>query len=97
MLLRRLTRVVNVRVERCDVYIGRTCHGYASLGWGNPFSIFSREENINRFTVYIHNYPELFNRIIPELRGKKLGCWCHPLPCHGDILCAIANGEIHVA
>ena len=21
-----------------------------------------------------------------ELRGKILGCWCKPKPCHGDIL-----------
>jgi hypothetical protein len=21
-----------------------------------------------------------------ELKGKILGCWCHPLPCHGDVL-----------
>ena len=21
-----------------------------------------------------------------ELEGKVLGCWCHPEPCHGDIL-----------
>jgi len=23
---------------------------------------------------------------LPELKGKRLGCWCAPLPCHGDIL-----------
>jgi hypothetical protein len=21
-----------------------------------------------------------------ELKGKKLGCWCKPQACHGDIL-----------
>lgn len=21
-----------------------------------------------------------------ELKGKRLGCWCKPAPCHGDVL-----------
>ncbi len=30
--------------------------------------------------------------MLPELRGKKLACWC-PLdrPCHADVLCELAN------
>lgn len=23
---------------------------------------------------------------IETLRGKRLACWCHPKPCHGDVL-----------
>lgn len=23
---------------------------------------------------------------LDDLRGKTLGCWCTPLPCHGDVL-----------
>jgi hypothetical protein len=32
-------------------------------------------------------------RLLPELRGKNLACWC-PLdqPCHADVLLEIANG-----
>jgi len=26
-----------------------------------------------------------------ELKGKRLGCWCKPLPCHGDILVGLAE------
>lgn len=25
------------------------------------------------------------------LKGKTLLCWCAPLPCHGDVLLALAN------
>jgi Domain of unknown function (DUF4326) len=25
-------------------------------------------------------------RLLNELEGHQLGCWCSPLPCHGDIL-----------
>lgn len=28
---------------------------------------------------------------IPELVGKSLGCWCTPLPCHGEILSELAE------
>jgi hypothetical protein len=30
-------------------------------------------------------------QIKKELRGKILGCWCAPLPCHADILAEVAN------
>lgn len=23
---------------------------------------------------------------LEPLRGKRLACWCHPLPCHGDVI-----------
>lgn len=32
-------------------------------------------------------------KIHTELKGKILGCWCAPLPCHGDTLAELANGE----
>jgi hypothetical protein len=28
---------------------------------------------------------------LPELRGKRLVCYCHPLPCHGDVLAELAD------
>lgn len=38
-------------------------------------------------------YPSL-DKIISDLRGKNLACWC-PLngPCHADVLLEMANGE----
>ena len=32
-------------------------------------------------------------RVRDELSGKRLGCFCAPLPCHGDVLAEIANSE----
>ena len=29
--------------------------------------------------------------ILGELRGKRLACYCAPLPCHGDVLAALAD------
>ena len=28
---------------------------------------------------------------LPELKDKVLGCWCNPLPCHGDVLVELVN------
>ena len=76
-------RVVNRRQEPFDVYIGR-----GSL-WGNPFIIGadgSRQEVIEKFRYWItYDQPYLLSRL-SELKGKVLGCYCSPLPCHGDVL-----------
>jgi hypothetical protein len=28
---------------------------------------------------------------LAELKGKRLGCFCHPQPCHGDVLAELAE------
>lgn len=92
------TRVVRLKrrggeiVQGCDVYIGREC----SLGgwrlprskWANPFTIHregSAAAAIAKYRQYITKNGDLL-RDLEELRGKTLGCWCHPGPCHGDVL-----------
>ena len=90
-----MTRVVNKRNDKYDVYIGRP-----SI-WGNPFShlresladtkVNTRRESIEKYREWIKTQPELLYRI-PELKGKVLGCWCAPLPCHGDVLAELADG-----
>ena len=37
------------------------------------------------YEKYVRHNAYLMNSL-PELKGKKLGCWCHPNPCHGDVL-----------
>lgn len=27
---------------------------------------------------------------LERLRGKRLACWCAPLPCHGDVIAEVA-------
>jgi hypothetical protein len=29
--------------------------------------------------------------MLPELRGRKLGCWCVPLPCHPQVIAELAD------
>lgn len=56
--------------------------------WGNPFRIGvdgTRSEVIEKYRDYILSNPDLLGSL-HELAGKDLGCWCKPLPCHGDVL-----------
>lgn len=76
--------VVHCKKEKYDVYIGRP-----SI-WGNPFEIGrdgTRAEVIEKYSNWIKGQDLPFE----TLKGKTLGCWCHPLPCHGDILMKLAN------
>lgn len=81
-LSRMISRAVNLRHEACDVYIGRPGK------WGNPFKITAtrdRDEVIRLFEVYLNSHPTL-KKDLEELRGQRLGCWCSPEACHGDVL-----------
>lgn len=87
--------VVHCKKEHYDVYIGRPSK------WGNPFIIGkdgTREEVIKKYLdwikgskIFCDKMPPKISEIENELRGKVLGCWCSPNPCHGDILYSIAN------
>ena len=83
-------RVVHCKKEPCDVYIGRPSK------WGNPYEICegcTREQAIEKYRTYILTNPRLLADI-EELRGKVLGCWCHPKPCHGDVLIELLNTKL---
>lgn len=73
--------------EPYDVYIGRPSK------WGNPFVIGkhgSRTEVITKYEIWLLYQSDLIASL-HELRGKCLGCWCAPAPCHGDVLVRLAN------
>jgi len=54
----------------------------------------SREDVIKNYKNYIikklNKDPEL-KKLLLNLEGKNLGCWCYPEPCHGDILIELIN------
>jgi len=77
-----MTTVVNIRRDEYDIYIGRGGQ------WGNSFTIGidgTREEVIKKYEAWIKSQPNLLKQL-SMLKGKRLGCFCHPKPCHGDIL-----------
>lgn len=78
------------------VYIGRaTPHveGTYNSPWRNPFavSMYGRDECIRLYKTYIQKKISNGDLDIETLRGKTLGCWCAPDPCHGDVLLAYLN------
>ena len=87
------TRVVHCKKEPFDVYIGRPSK------WGNPFKIGkdgSREEVIQKYRHWILANPVLVAQLTTELKGKRLGCWCKPYACHGDVLAELADETMWV-
>lgn len=83
-----------------NVYIGRAGVVFvdgvrfpltASL-FANPFKIGkdgTREEVLTKYREYmtarLEDSDELVDQLL-TLRGKNLGCWCAPEPCHGNVL-----------
>jgi hypothetical protein len=91
-----MTKAVNLRCSGYDVYIGRA--GKSQDGYfGNPFRLRASEERgatIERYRKYFHNRMETdpeFKRRVHELKGKTLGCFCKPNPCHGDVIAEYLN------
>lgn len=56
--------------------------------WGNPFKLDrdgDRATVIAKYRDHFLPHTGLVNQL-GQLRGKALGCWCAPEPCHGDVL-----------
>lgn len=84
--------LVNLRKKgaSADVFIGRPSK------WGNPFITGmdgSREEIIQKYEEWIRERPTLMGAL-HELRGKRLGCFCTPHPCHGDVLIRLVKEDL---
>jgi len=94
-----ITKAVNLRKEPYDVYIGRAGKGKDGF-FGNPIVLGKRcdycyqihEEPGSTLDCYreyflmkVENNKEFRNRVL-GLKGKRLGCFCKPKPCHGDII-----------
>lgn len=60
--------------------------------WGNPYILDSagREDCLNKYKAHLLKSPDIISQL-HLLYGKKLGCKCTPLPCHGDLLVQICN------
>ena len=83
------TTVVSVKTLTYDVRIDR------QTKWGNPFFVGrdgTRAQVIEKYRAYILERPELLASL-SELRGKRLGCHCAPLTCHGDVLAELADAD----
>jgi hypothetical protein len=98
-----VTTVVNLKGHRDDpdfadvVYVGRAMHrgGWhlAASPLANPFRPGpdgTRAEIRDKYREYLLQRPDLL-ALLPELRGRRLGCWCVPLPCHAEVIAELAD------
>lgn len=92
----------NIREWKSDpnnVYIGRQitilvnkvpylCQGSQFC---NPYKLYNYDRVkrcLDQYEEHLReqlNDPEFVVEFL-KLRGKNLGCWCKPNPCHGDII-----------
>lgn len=83
--------VVNMHVDEYDVRIDR------KTKWGNPFVIGrdgTRLQVIDKYKTKLWRDIKTGRVDLTELaglHGKRLGCWCAPAACHGDVLVAAAE------
>lgn len=87
------TVVVNLRSEPYDVYIGRAGKGQDGY-YGNPFSRKDCSDPIGEFRKYFNKRIEKdtqYRKNIFKLQGKRLGCFCKPRECHGDVIADFLN------
>jgi uncharacterized protein DUF4326 len=97
------TTVVNLKGHRDDqefadvVYVGRPMR---RGGWhlpgsplANPFRPGpdgSKDDVMARYRRYLLDRPDLV-ALLPDLRGRRLGCWCVPEPCHAQVIAELTD------
>jgi len=96
----KLTRVINIKREPEFANVKQTpTYEYIGRGsyWGNPYSMHeegeTREEVIRKYK-YDFDYEKFLNidkQEVYKLAGKRLGCFCKPEACHGDVLADYLN------
>ncbi len=95
-----ITRVINIKKDA--KYKGLTSNeNYEYIGrgsyWGNPYSMYEdgddRDEVIRKFKYDFdfEKFPNKDKSEVYKLAGKRLGCFCKPEACHGDVLADFLN------
>jgi len=95
-----ITRVVNIKKET-EYQSIKSTDKYEYIGrgsyWGNPYSMYEngddREEVIRKFKFDFdyEKFPNKEKSQVYKLAGKRLGCFCKPEACHGDVLADFLN------
>jgi Domain of unknown function (DUF4326) len=100
------TTVVNLKGHRDDpecadvAYVGRAMH---RGGWhleGSPLASpyrpgpdGTRDEVVAKYREYLLGRPDLL-ALLPDLRGRRLGCWCVPERCHAEVVAELADSPL---
>jgi len=97
-----LNKETNAYIGRARVvFIDGVRYPFEDSIWANPYKITetqTREQVLKLYREYIEeklkSNPEMIKELI-KLKGKKLGCWCKPECCHGDILVELITKYIN--
>jgi len=57
--------------------------------WGNPFTV--KESGRDLAIALYREWAGMNPDFLEPLRGKRLACWCAPLPCHGDVIAELVG------
>ena len=95
----KMMRVVNLYKEKYDVYIGRRGRGQdgyfgSPIIIGSPCPMCNNTHKDNGSTLPCYKQyleirirkDDIFRKRLLALKGKVLGCFCKPKPCHGDVI-----------
>lgn len=95
-----ITRVINIK-NQLSYQSEKNTQTYEYIGrgsyWGNPHSMYEdgcdREEVIRKYKYDFDfdKFPNKEKQEVHKLAGKRLGCFCKPQACHGDILADFLN------
>lgn len=99
-----ITRVLNIKKET-EYQSVKSTPEYEYIGrgsdWGNPYAMFdgspdegvsSRDEVIAKFKYdFERGFLKKNKEDALALMGKKLGCFCKPQSCHGDVIAEFLN------
>jgi hypothetical protein len=87
-----MTTLDNLRYGKCEVVIDRTSP------FGNPFNHrklgITREDSVRKYKEWFYNKlkDHEFRDKVLALKDKKLGCWCVPSLCHGQVILEYLEG-----
>lgn len=75
-------------------YIGRAGAGFSGE-WGNPYVISfekHRDKVLDLYKIWLDRQSREYKlRMIHDLEGQILVCFCSPKRCHGDIIIELIN------
>ena len=61
-------------------------------GWTFAWGRMAREDAIAAYRRWLENEADSGDiDFLEPLRGKRLACWCAPLPCHGDVIAELIS------
>ena len=74
------------------IFIDKKRFSTQAFKFTNPYKVGkhrTREEVIDKYKTYITQQlkdDKKFQKELVSIKGKNIGCWCYPDPCHGNVL-----------